>query len=158
MQSDPGNSRGNAAYAGHKPGTARKEKICMKIISFWGENVNLSYHPDRTSNGGGYFQPCGGALIDLEDGRLIEVTYLDESCGDFGYRLFMEVQTGCFGWRVYWDTMDPQFIDEMTENFYNVADACLAADGIDLKEVYDLVRCAVEWAAWQTIEQTSCYS
>ena len=124
----------------------------MKIVSFWGENVNPAYHPDRTANGGGYFQPCGGALVDLEDGRLIDVTYRDESCGDFGDRLFMDVQTGYFGWRIWWDTMDSQSIDEMADDFIAVANACWLADGIDLQEVFNLVRKAVEWAAWQTID------
>lgn len=71
----------------------------------------------------------------------------------------MEVKSGAFGWKVWWDTMigsaDNQ--QEMADDFNAVANACLADDAIDLHEVYDLVRPAVEAAAWHTIANTCSY-
>ena len=70
----------------------------MKIVSVYGENVNSAYSPATCNNGGGCWQPCGIALISLDNGQLVTVEFEDSSCGDFGRRESFSVEVDGFKW------------------------------------------------------------
>lgn len=83
------------------------------LISFWGEETNSFANSATANNGGGYSQPSGGMLVELENGEHITVTVDDMSCGEFGSRIFWSMECsdgrefgGCFG------TMSDACIDE----------------------------------------------
>lgn len=58
----------------------------MKVISFWGKETNPFANADTCCNGGGYFQPSGGCLLEVPACGKVVVEYSDYSCGDFGSR------------------------------------------------------------------------
>lgn len=45
---------------------------------------------ERAGDGGGYFQPCGHGYAVTPRGELVEWSYGDESCGDFGERYYIQ--------------------------------------------------------------------
>ena len=87
----------------------------MKIVSVYGENVNSFYSPATCNNGGGYWQPCGVALISLDDGKLVAVEFDDLSCGDFGRRESFSVETDGLRWSWNFSSMDGEYSDTDSE-------------------------------------------
>ena len=87
----------------------------MKIVSVYGENVNSFYSPATCNNGGGYWQPCGVALISLDDGELVTVEFDDLSCGDFGRRESFSVEVDGFRWCWNFSSMDGEYSDTDSE-------------------------------------------
>lgn len=57
-----------------------------RLVSFWGAETNSHYEPSRACNGGGYSQPCGGAVFYIPNIGDVIVIFDDTSCGDFGRR------------------------------------------------------------------------
>lgn len=58
----------------------------MKVLSFWGKETNSCANADMCFDGGGYFQPAGGCLLDVPGCGKVVVEYGDYSCGGFGSR------------------------------------------------------------------------
>ena len=58
----------------------------MKVLSFWGKETNSCANADTCFDGGGYFQPAGGCLLDVPGCGKVVVEYGDYSCGEFGSR------------------------------------------------------------------------
>ena len=87
----------------------------MKVVSVYGENVNSAYSPATCNNGGGYWQPCGVALISLDDEKLVTVEFDDLSCGDFGRRESFSVETDGFRWGWNFSSMDGEYSDTYSE-------------------------------------------
>lgn len=110
------------------------------MISFWGEETNPTANPNTANNGGGYSQPEGGILVELENGEHIVVTVCDSSCGDFGSRIDWSIEMpdgrqfgGCYG------TMSDASIDEewsddsldSVSRIYGVDAWAMVADALD---------------------------
>lgn len=81
----------------------------MRILSVYGENVNSFYSLATCNNGGGYWQPCGVALISLDNGQLVTVEFNDSSCGDFGRRESFSVEVDGFKWGWNYSDMDGEY-------------------------------------------------
>lgn len=124
------------------------EKI--KVISFWGTETNPSADPETAGDGGGYFQPSGGCLLQLANGEEVVVDLDDLSCGDFGSREFWSVHAIRRGMCWVWCTgsmddacIDPDwYIDQVYQSMWGV----LGVAPIDLLW---LTRTAVNLAAYR---------
>lgn len=62
----------------------------FKFLFATGEETNPFADADRAGDGGGYFQPCGHGYAVTPRGELVEWSYGDESCGDFGERYYIQ--------------------------------------------------------------------
>lgn len=114
------------------------------MIACWGEAPD--YDADRCNNGGSYYQPTGGALFAV-DGQPVTVEIADSSCGDFGSRVYVSIDTDTHNWSWTTGTMDDASIATRTEE-----DAILASISgvLGLDAWSDLVRpaiAAMDWAA-----------
>ena len=109
----------------------------MKILSFWGWESNPFANPDFASNGGGYSQPEGGALVELSNGSIAVVDYFDHNCGDFGSDAHVNVELlDGSSWGFSFGSNSDNDFDEVAPSFRH-------ATGEDLAEVTDLVIDAV---------------
>ena len=115
------------------------------VLSFWGANTNSFYDPDRTYNGGGYWQPSGGCLIAVS-GRLVVVEYDKFDCGDFGCRRSYAVECDGFRWTWRESNMDGDRDDDRDE-IYNSISGVL---DVDAEWLLDVARDAVQFAASET--------
>lgn len=77
-----------------------------KLISVWGWEANPFADPRKAHDGGGYSQPCGGAVYAFGGGRLLSIEVEDTSCGDFGTRYYATIDSGHQRWQFAWGTMD----------------------------------------------------
>lgn len=109
----------------------------MKILTFWGCESNPFANPDRASNGGGYSQPEGGALVELPNGSMAVVDYFDHDCGDFGRDAHVSVEL------LDGRSWGFSFGNNSAEDFGEVAPSFRHATGEGLAEVTDLVIDAV---------------
>ena len=114
------------------------------IISCWG--YAPAYDADRCNNGGSYYQPTGGALFSV-GGQLVAVEVDDSSCGDFGSRVYISIDTVTHNWSWTTGTMDDASIATRAEE-----DAILASVSgvLGVNALADLVRPAIsamDWAA-----------
>lgn len=122
----------------------------IKVVSFWGTETNPSADPETAGDGGGYFQPSGGCLLQLANGEEVVVDLDDLSCGDFGSREFWSVHTIRRGMCWMWCTgsmddacIDPDwYIDQVYQSMWGV----LGVAPIDLLW---LTRTAVNLAAYR---------
>lgn len=62
----------------------------MELRKMGQEETNSFFHPDRQNNGGGYSQPRYEFSI-LDGKTELEGVVHDRSCGDFGTRVYAEV-------------------------------------------------------------------
>lgn len=108
----------------------------MKVLSFWGWESNLFANPDLASNGGGYSQPEGGALVELSDGSIAAVDYFDHNCGDFGRDAHVTVELldgSSWGFSFGsnsdndFDEVAPSFRHATGEDLGSLADLCISA-------------------------------
>lgn len=124
------------------------EKI--KVVSFWGTETNPSADPETAGDGGGYFQPSGGCLLQLANGEEVVVDLDDLSCGDFGSREFWSVHAIRRGMCWVWCTgsmddacIDPDwYIDQVYQSMWGVL-------GVDPIELLWLTRTAINLAAYR---------
>ena len=123
----------------------RKDKK-MKIISVYGVNANPFYSPSKSNNGGGYWQPCGVALISLDDGKLVTVEADDLSCGDFGRRASYAVEVDGFRWGWNYSTMDGEYSDSPDKIDAIIGSIC-GVLGCDTIEILGLAVEAIDIAA-----------
>lgn len=119
-------------------------KNTIEMISCWG--YAPEYEADRCNNGGSYYQPTGGALFSV-GGQFVAVEIDDTSCGDFGSRLSVSIETGTHNWSWTTGTMDDTSIATRAEE-----DAILASISgvLGMDALADLVRpaiAAMDWAA-----------
>ena len=122
----------------------------IKVVSFWGTETNPFANPETAGDGGGYFQPCGGCIVQLTNGEEIIVDLNDLSCGDFGSREFWSVHAIRRGMLWQWNAgsmddacIDPDwYIDQVYQSMWGV----LGVDPIDLLR---LTRTAVNLAAYR---------
>ena len=121
----------------------------MKIVSVYGENVNSAYSPATCNNGGGYWQPCGVALLALNNGQLVTVEYDDLSCGDFGRRESFSVEVNGFRWGWNYSTMDGAYSDapEVIDSILDSINGVLRCDAV---EILDSAVEAIRLAARHT--------
>lgn len=63
----------------------------MKVLSFWGKETNPCANADTCFDGGGYFQPAGGCLLEAPGCGKVVVEYGDYGCGGFGSREHWQV-------------------------------------------------------------------
>lgn len=68
----------------------------FEIKSVWGRNSNTHHSPETAGNGGGYWQPCGGVVAQLPDGRTVLIECEDRSCGDYGTRIYGSIEVDGF--------------------------------------------------------------
>ena len=124
----------------------------MKITSIWGEQTNPFYSPETANNGGGYFQPEGGAIVRLSTGQAVTVYYSDTSCGDFGTRRSWAVYAPLYGWQWCEDTMDLDY-DEICERYDRNAEMLdhmarvLRVPDAEIRDMLADVQLGVDWAA-----------
>lgn len=97
----------------------------FNIASAWGVPTNPAYNPDTANNGGGYWQFAGGLVAEI-NGQLVAVEVDDQSCGDFGSRVYVDIIAGGYHWRYADGTMDDASIDAPEE----VADILASASGV----------------------------
>lgn len=122
----------------------------MEVVSFWGCETNPYANPETAGDGGGYFQPSGGCLLQLSNGEEIIIEYDDNSCGDFGTREQWDVHAIQHGMRWWWNqgTMDDApidpdwYIDQVYRSMWGVL-------GINPDVLLHLVRNAVNLAAYR---------
>lgn len=119
-------------------------KNTIEMISCWG--YAPEYEADRCNNGGSYYQPTGGALFSV-GGQFVAVEIDDSSCGDFGSRLYISIDTGTHNWSWTTGTIDDASIATRADE-----DAILSSISgvLGLDALADLVRpaiAAMDWAA-----------
>ena len=118
----------------------------MKVISVYGVNANPFYSPSKSNNGGGYWQPCGVALISLDDGELVTVDVDNTSCGDFGYRYSFAVEADGFLWGWNDSNMDGEYSDS-PDKIDAIIDSIGGVLGCDPCAILDLAVDAISIAA-----------
>ena len=101
----------------------------MNLISVWGTEANPFANPEKANNGGGYSQPCGGAVYATESGELISILVSDTSCGAFGTRYSVEIDNGQRKWAHHWGSMDgeitfTQSLDRLVQGIGRVCGFC----------------------------------
>lgn len=126
----------------------------ITAMSFWGIQTNPHYDSALANNGGGYFQPEGGAYLKVNDKDVI-INLNDEDEGDFGYTLYWGVSVGntlTFLWEEG-NQSSPLYEDEEEEGEVN-RNAISGILDISREELDALLRDvlkAVRWAAYQNI-------
>lgn len=118
----------------------------FSLLSCWGNNTNTFYDPERSYNGGGYWQPSGGVLFDV-GGRLVSVSYDKYDCGDFGCRRSYAVECDGFRWAWSESNMDGDGDRYDLDEIYNSIAGVL---GVDADWFLDVARDAVQFAASAT--------
>ena len=132
-------------YSAHPAGNFR-------VLSFWGQNTNDFYDPEKSFNGGGYWQPSGGCLVDV-NGVEVVVDYDKFDCGDFGCRRSYTVDAPGFRWSWRESNMDGD-----GGAYYVPYDSISGVLGVDAEEMLDAVREAVQLASslgWQSDDPDS---
>lgn len=116
----------------------------INVISFWG--YAPEYVTEFNNNGGSYYQPCGGALLRIGN-QYVVVNIDDTSCGDFGSRVFVNIECNTHKWVFTYGTMDDASInsDDELEEIWLSAGAILGID--NLWTVINIVRAAIDVAA-----------
>lgn len=107
------------------------------------------YDPSACGNGGGYWQPYGDCTIRLEDGKILNVSYDDTSCGDYGARWDMSISYKLDCWQLHVDEIGTT--PEM-EADYDAHNAAAKADlasrfSIDAAALISQIRRAISDAA-----------
>ena len=97
----------------------------FKILSAWGRATNPAYNHGTANNGGGYWQFAGGLVAEI-NGQLVAVEVDDQSCGDFGGRIYVDIIADGCHWRYVDGTMDDASIDAPEE----VEDILASASGV----------------------------
>lgn len=123
------------------------EEPMFGVLSAWGLPTNSAYDPRTANNGGGYWQYAGGILAEV-GGELVTVEVDNQSCGDFGTRIYIEVFTGEFNWCVGIGSMDDVSIQEPEEidEIYASISGVLGIDAaVLIREAID----AADLCAWQ---------
>ena len=118
----------------------------FSILSFWGGNTNPFYDPERSYNGGGYWQPSGGCLVDVH-GVEVVVEYDKFDCGDFGCRRSYTVDAPGYRWEWHESNLEGD-----GGAYYVPYDSISGVLGINAEEMLDSARDAVQIAAslgWQ---------
>lgn len=124
----------------------------LSIVSVWGWATNPAYDSDTAINGGGYWQFAGGLVVEI-NGQLVTVEVDDQSCGDFGSRVYVDIITDGHHWRYADGTMDDASIDAPEE----VADILASASGVLGVDALALV-CEAREAANLCALQEVCYA
>ena len=116
----------------------------ISIVSFWGDAPE--YDVAYSSNGGSYYQPCGGALLRIGEKDVV-VNIDDTSCGDFGSRVNVSIECDTHKWVFTFGTMGDASInsDEELEEIWLSASAILGIG--NLWDVISIVRDAIDIAA-----------
>lgn len=106
----------------------------MEVISVYGVNANPFFSASKANNGGGYWQPCGVALISLDDGKLVTVDVDNTSCGDFGCRYSFAVEADGFFWGWNDSNMDWEHSDspDKIDAIINSIGGVLGSDPFEL--------------------------
>lgn len=117
----------------------------FSLLSCWGNNTNTFYDPERSYNGGGYWQPSGGCLIAV-GGRLVVVEYDKYDCGDFGCRRDYVVETPGFRWAWRESNLDGEGYDDTLSIYQSISGVL----GVDADWFLDVARDAVQFAASAT--------
>ena len=116
----------------------------VTIVSFWGNAPE--YDPELSCNGGSYYQPQGGALLRI-GAQDVVVEIDDESCGDFGSRIFATIECDTYKWMFAFGTMEDSSInsEDELEKIWLSAGGVLGVDNI--WTVINTVRDAIDIAA-----------
>nr|DAG63897.1 MAG TPA: hypothetical protein [Caudoviricetes sp.] len=127
--------------------TATNTNSTTRMMNVWGEETNPFANGDLCNNGGGYFNPAGGAVWSTPVGDVI-VDWYDDNCGDFGARWDAMITVAATGheWRF---SLDRVGRDSDDDERWNVAAAkgLYDATGLDADELLFVTSRAVAWAA-----------
>ena len=126
----------------------------MQIISAWGYPTNPHYNPDKSNNGGGYWQYSGGAVI-AHTGEIIVVELHDDDCGDFGSRWGFEISAPGYCWHVNCGNADDASIDA-PETIDGVCASIEGVLGIDIMAVIGEIAPVIDECArrqWQALNK-----
>ena len=118
----------------------------MKVLSVFGVNANPFYSASKSNNGGGYWQPCGVAVISLDNEQIVIVEFDDLSCGDFGRRESFSVEADGFRWGWNYSTMDGEPTDS-PDKIDAILDSIGGVLGCNPFEILDLAVEAINIAA-----------
>lgn len=115
----------------------------ITVVSFWGDAPK--YVAEFNNNGGSYYQPHGGALLRIGEQDVV-VNIDDTSCGDFGSRIFVNIECDTHKWVFTFGTMDDASInsDEELEEIWHSAGAILGIG--NLWDIISIVRDAIDVA------------
>ena len=115
----------------------------INIVAAWGWETNPYADAETARNGGGYSQPEGGCVLEI-NGDLLSVEVSDTSCGDFGSRVSVEIDAPAaqMRWNVCVGTMDDASIDS-PEEIDAIADSVWGVAGLELG---DLIRAGLDAA------------
>lgn len=125
-----------------------------KIAAFWGSESNPHADAAHAGDGGGYFQPCGGAVARLKDGRDVVVCYDDRSCGEFGTRIWLEIDAGDLKWSICYGNMDDACCQPW-EALDAVLASCSGCLGIDAWALLEDVEYLINQAAYKLGKEES---
>ena len=126
----------------------------MQIISAWGYPTNPHYNPDKSNNGGGYWQYSGGAVI-AHNGEMIVVELEDNSIGDFGSRWSFDVSAPGYCWRAVCGDADDTSIDD-PETIDGVCTSIEGVLGLDIMQTICEIAPVIDEAArrqWQALNK-----
>ena len=123
--------------------------MSISIVSAWGWATNPAYGPDTANNGGGYWQFAGGLVAKI-NGQLVAVEVDDQSCGDFGSRIYVDIISDGYHWRYVDGTIGDASIDA-PEEVADILDSASGVLGVDALALVCEAREAANLCAMQEV-------
>lgn len=120
--------------------TETRKSPLYKVVSAWGWETNPFANSATSNDGGGYPQPYSGYLLETDHG-IVVVEVDDKSCGNFGTRIYVDVDAIDVGmrWYVNIGDMDDASIypEEVVED---ISDSIWGVLGLELWDLIALGR------------------
>lgn len=123
--------------------------MSISIVSVWGWATNPAYNLDTANNGGGYWQFSGGLVAEI-NGQLVAVEVDDQSCGDFGSRIYVDIIADGYHWRYVDGTIGDASIDA-PEEVADILDSASGVLGVDALALVCEAREAADRCARQEV-------
>lgn len=123
--------------------------MSISIVSVWGWATNPAYNLDTANNGGGYWQFAGGLVAEI-NGQLVAVEVDDQSCGEFGSRIYVDIIADGYHWRYVDGTIGDASIDA-PEEVADILDSASGVLGVDALALVCEAREAADRCARQEV-------
>lgn len=125
----------------------------IKILESWGKETNPAADSYKSRDGGGYFQPAGGALIETEMG-LFEVSLIDQDLGWYGAYRQWELTVCATGQHWQWWSGSCSQLDgyDPSRVLAELSDAT-GCDPQEIMQIMQATRKAVHVAAYGAVRK-----